>query len=65
MIHGSRSGLLDLVLRRYTFLEGNIHGSAYGLLDPVLRRYTFLEGKAGVLISVPKWCLAVEGGSEF
>jgi hypothetical protein len=54
MIHGSGSGLLGLVLRRYTFLEGKIHGSGSGLLDPVLRRYTFLEGKADLLISVPK-----------
>ncbi len=42
-----------------------IHGSGSGLLDPVLRRYTFLEGKVDPLISMPKWCLAGEGGSAY
>jgi hypothetical protein len=42
-----------------------IHGSGSGLLDPVLRRYTFLEGKADLLISMPKWRLAGEGGSAY
>jgi len=52
MIHGSGSGLLDLGLRRYTFLGGKA--------DPLIFR-----GRQIHIFLVPKWCCAVEGRSEF
>jgi hypothetical protein len=52
MIYESGSGLLDLALRRYTFLEGKA--------DPV-----FFRGRQICLFLAPKWCLGVEGRSDF
>jgi hypothetical protein len=48
MVHGSGSGLLDLGLRRYTFLGGKV--------DLLIFRVRQI-----CLFLLPKWRLAVEG----